>query len=287
MHLELKASSAAPLPPWKQELLLRRSALARTVEPKLNEILNKDTNQVDSVFTLCTMFVQTISDTFTHTLQGPTKEVASMAGKNGANKQQRPLTGKSVNGTCSQTSGGGASSSVLHATLSLSKAGPLSPSPPSWRLATGELAGPGRLLQRMTTDKVVTLQPSQRDDHLSFNALSTKRILVDPKVQQPSIDRNKMGEDTMSSNKKFQCGSGGSDSDSDSSEDLQYGPGFVSKLKSRYMSAAFKSSALLTSGLRRTASLEDFLDKDKEEVSIELKPRVTTKFQKKNEADSR
>ena len=53
MHLELKASTAAPLPPWKQELLLRRSALARTVEPKLNEILNKDTNQVDSVFTLC------------------------------------------------------------------------------------------------------------------------------------------------------------------------------------------------------------------------------------------
>ena len=49
MHLELKASTAAPLPPWKQELLLRRSALARTVEPKLNEILNKDTNQVEKI----------------------------------------------------------------------------------------------------------------------------------------------------------------------------------------------------------------------------------------------
>ena len=45
MHLDLKAS-AAPLPPWKQELLLRRSALARTVEPKLNEILKNDVNQV-------------------------------------------------------------------------------------------------------------------------------------------------------------------------------------------------------------------------------------------------
>ena len=128
----------------------------------------------------------------------------------------------------------------------------------------------------MTTDKVVTpLQPSKRDHLDNFNALSTKRILVDPKAQ-PSIDRNNMGEDTMS-NKK--CG--GEDSDSDSSEDLQYGPGFVSKLKSRYMSAAFKSSA--TSGLRRTASLEDFLEKDKEEVSIELNQPRVTKFQKKNE----
>ena len=137
----------------------------------------------------------------------------------------------------------------------------------------------------MTTDKVVTpLQPSKRDyqEHLdNFNALSTKRILVDPKLAslQPSIDRNKMGEDTGMSNKK--CG-GTEDSDSDSSEDLQYGPGFVSKLKSRYMSAAFKSSAL-TSGLRRTASLEDFLEKDKEEVSIELNQPRVTKFQKKSD----
>ena len=45
MHLEQKASPAS-LPPWKQELLLRRSALARTVEPKLNEILNNDANEV-------------------------------------------------------------------------------------------------------------------------------------------------------------------------------------------------------------------------------------------------
>merc|ERR1712110_421748 len=63
----------------------------------------------------------------------------------------------------------------------------------------------------------------------------------------------------------------GSDADSDSSEDLHYGPGFVSRLKSKYMSAALKSATGSTSfGLRRTASLEEFLDKDKEEVSIEL-----------------
>ena len=52
---------------------------------------------------------------------------------------------------------------------------------------------------------------------------------------------------------------------------LRYFIGFVSRLKSKYMSAALKSATGSTSfGLRRTASLEEFLDKDKEEVSIEL-----------------
>ena len=217
------------------------------------------------------------------------------------NKVQRPLSVKSVNDTCSSRDR--AVCGVVDggvATLSLSSsskgAGPLSPSPSSW---PGEPAAGGRQrsCSRMTTDKVVTpLQPSQRDHLDSFNALSTKRILVDPKAVlavrslQPSIDRNNMGEDTMSNKKCTSGGSGSgasfdSGSDSDSSEDLQYGPGFVSKLKSRYMSAAFKSSA--TSGLRRTASLEDFLDKDKEEVSIELNQPRMTKFQKKNNEDLR
>ena len=93
-----------------------------------------------------------------------------------------------------------------------------------------------------------------------------------------------MGEDTKRGDSK-KC-QGNSDSESD--EDLQYGPGFVSKLKSRYMSAAFKSSVLTSGGLRRTASLEDFLEKDKEEVSIELNQPRVTKFQKaKNDTDLR
>ena len=77
----------------------------------------------------------------------------------------------------------------------------------------------------MTTDKVVTpLQPSQRDHLDSFNALSTKRILVDPKAVlavrslQPSIDRNNMGEDTMS-NKKCTSGGSGSGASFDSGSD--------------------------------------------------------------------
>ncbi len=61
--------------------------------------------------------------------------------------------------------------------------------------------------------------------------------------------------------------------DSDSSEEIHYGPGFVSRLKNRYMSVALRSSTRgsTASILRRTASLEDFLDKDKEDQHIELR----------------
>ena len=69
--------------------------------------------------------------------------------------------------------------------------------------------------------------------------------------------------------------------DSDSSEEIHYGPGFVSRLKSRYMSVALRStSSRGMTSLRRTASLENFLDKDKDDDQIEL--RKTTKI--RNEA---
>merc|ERR1712025_390133 len=47
----------------------------------------------------------------------------------------------------------------------------------------------------------------------------------------------------------------GSGGESDSSEEIHYGPGFVSRLKSRYMSVALRGSARGSLGtLRRTAS---------------------------------
>ena len=53
----------------------------------------------------------------------------------------------------------------------------------------------------------------------------------------------------------------GSGGESDSSEEIHYGPGFVSRLKSRYMSVALRGTPRGGLGtLRRTASLEDFLD---------------------------
>ena len=66
----------------------------------------------------------------------------------------------------------------------------------------------------------------------------------------------------------------GSGGESDSSEEIHYGPGFVSRLKSRYMSVALRGSARGSLGsLRRTASLEDFLelDKNRSEEEVELR----------------
>ena len=68
-------------------------------------------------------------------------------------------------------------------------------------------------------------------------------------------------------------GTMGSGGESDSSEEIHYGPGFVSRLKSRYMSVALRGSARGSIGtLRRTASLEDFLeiDKNRAEEEVEL-----------------
>merc|ERR1712110_1011239 len=96
-------------------------------------------------------------------------------------------------------------------------------------------------------------------------SLTKRKTHGDPRSviwNKAGLNKQKMGEEEVII---------GSDADSDSSEDLHYGPGFVSRLKSKYMSAALKSATGSTSfGLRRTASLEEFLDKDKEEVSIEL-----------------
>ena len=66
----------------------------------------------------------------------------------------------------------------------------------------------------------------------------------------------------------------GSGGESDSSEEIHYGPGFVSRLKSRYMSVALRGSARGSLGsLRRTASLEDFLELDKNRCEEEVELR--------------
>ena len=75
----------------------------------------------------------------------------------------------------------------------------------------------------------------------------------------------------------------GSGGDSDSSEEIHYGPGFVSKLKSRYLSVALRSSGPGRPSLRRTASLEDFLDKDKDDQQIELRKTTVTNIRQRRD----
>lgn len=62
----------------------------------------------------------------------------------------------------------------------------------------------------------------------------------------------------------------GEDAESDSSEELQYGPGIVNKLKSKYLNLTLREtnkSRASVQRFRRAASLEDLLDRDDDEAS--------------------
>ena len=78
------------------------------------------------------------------------------------------------------------------------------------------------------------------------------------------------GRDNLNGGAGDSDGMMGSGGESDSSEEIHYGPGFVSRLKSRYMSVALRGSARGGLGtLRRTASLEDFLDLTESEPRVQ------------------
>ena len=85
------------------------------------------------------------------------------------------------------------------------------------------------------------------------------------------------GRDNLNGGAGDSDGMMGSGGESDSSEEIHYGPGFVSRLKSRYMSVALRGSPRGSLGtLRRTASLEDFLDLTESEarVSADVSPML-------------
>lgn len=257
MHLDQQ------IPPWKLELLSRRNALSRTLEPSTWKSV---------------------------------KDGAPLSSKVVYHENLRPLSSKA--GTNSEGVVTCATSLARAPALStpLEKGGafesgssalPLSSSGwPAHRPSRLSTAAPCSSLDKFRTSATDSSQAAASVLICTdLNALPTKRVLND---QRPPIVRNKpacslkMGEDT------FPAAPARLESDSDSSEgEIHYGPGFVSRLKSRYMSAALRSSSNSANGsLRRTASLEDFLDKDKEEVSIELEPKAMvapTKFRKSAE----
>ena len=392
MHLDLVPPQVTQIPPWKLELLSRRSALSRTVEPKLNGVR---LNPVPEQSASSESNVKAPPKCFTSWKE--LKDGAGIAHTFSINNSQRPLSSEArrshhpqVAVTCatlfngdgafkssSNRSGepvvveeeGGASkrsspAAASTSTRPTSTGAPLSPvSSLDWSQSAGSPAAAAALsvaagwpahrpsrcssLDFRTSSAVNPTQPFNRDQATALahhknqaqiakvaqieidpgNALLAKRNLDDPGSPAPTDHRRpsfvtkghlrpaagklKMGEDNASAAfvEKAQdqaaassCGGASSDEiglDSDSSSDeLHYGPGFVSRLKSRYMSAALRSSTTANAGgLRRTASLEDFLDKDKEEVSIELinvhQPKVTSpqqgqgRYQRKDERTSR
>ncbi|XP_046818170.1 histone acetyltransferase KAT6A isoform X2 [Vespa crabro] len=78
------------------------------------------------------------------------------------------------------------------------------------------------------------------------------------------------------------------DAESDSSEELQYGPGIVNKLKSKYLNLALREtnkSRATVQRFRRAASLEDLLDRE-DEPTNEKNPSTVSgrKYAKRNVA---
>ncbi|KAI4480586.1 hypothetical protein M0804_010139 [Polistes exclamans] len=80
------------------------------------------------------------------------------------------------------------------------------------------------------------------------------------------------------------------DAESDSSEELQYGPGIVNKLKSKYLNLALREtnkSRATVQRFRRAASLEDLLDREEESSTNEKNATIVVsdrKYAKRNVA---
>lgn len=75
------------------------------------------------------------------------------------------------------------------------------------------------------------------------------------------------------------------DAESDSSEELQYGPGIVNKLKCKYLNLTLRETNKSRSSVqrfRRAASLEDLLDRDDDETSSHEKTTSGRKYAKRS-----
>ncbi|XP_077268133.1 protein phosphatase 1-binding protein bifocal [Temnothorax americanus] len=79
------------------------------------------------------------------------------------------------------------------------------------------------------------------------------------------------------------------DAESDSSEELRYGPGIVNKLKCKYLNLALREtneSRASVQRFRRAASLEDLLDRDDDEASSREKIATGRKYAKRSGSGS-
>lgn len=122
---------------------------------------------------------------------------------------------------------------------------------------------------------------------LSISApLGGDAVSITPRSRQSAADFSSvnMVEERL-------CGASPADADSDSSEELQYGPGIVNKLKCKYLSLALRESRKARPTvlpLRRATSLDDLLDdnvdQDHVKVNVYEKPRTNRALGRGNES---
>lgn len=249
------------IPQWKRELILRRRALARTL-PAGNT----------SVKLTCPSVVTAVRH-----------PDATTAGENVSGKQQRCNSSAvaSNKGVLDQTQADFHPRGRINDTSSASA-------------VSASVVGNMRLVDHRVeggTDVVINgvgldieveqnsvKYRSRMGEEKYVKVSSASRTIVDNCVVNMTKNRFVMGENNNCQHSN--------DCDSDSSEELQYGPGIVNKLKCKYMSMTLRENQNKgvrpsLSNLRRATSLENMFDND----SDTGKPQITQhRFTKRTDA---
>ncbi|GFG36129.1 hypothetical protein Cfor_10777 [Coptotermes formosanus] len=240
------------IPQWKRELILRRRALARTLPAGST-----------TVKLTCPGVVTAVRH----------PELVA-AGENVSGKQQRCISSAvaSNNGVLDQTQAdfhprGRINDSSSASTDSAAVVG-------NMRLVEYQVEGSTDLVINGVGLDVAVEQNSVKyrsrmGEEKCVKISSASRTVVDNCVVNMAKNRFIVSENNN-------CQHSNDDCESDSSEELQYGPGIVNKLKCKYMSMTLRENQTKgvrpsLSNLRRATSLENMLDND----SDTGKPQIT------------
>ncbi|KAJ9582031.1 hypothetical protein L9F63_003614, partial [Diploptera punctata] len=252
------------IPQWKRELILRRRALARTL-PAGNT----------SVKLTCPSVVTAVRH----------PELAVTAGENVSVKQQRCISSAiaSNKGVLDQTQ------------ADFHPRGRSNDSSSGSNIAT--VVGNMRLVEQVDEDADLMINGVGLDITVDQNSVKHRSRMGEEKYLKKSSASSRSVVDNsvvnmtknrllMTENNNCQH-SNEEECESDSSEELQYGPGIVNKLKCRYMSMTLRENQNKglrpsLSNMRRATSLENMLDNDTDTG----KPQITMqhRFTKRTDA---
>jgi len=250
------------IPQWKRELILRRRAIARTLPAGSS-----------SVKLTCPSVVTAVRH----------PELAA-AGENVSGKQQRCISSAvaSHNGVLDQTQAdfhprGRINDSSSASTVSAAVV-------ENMRLVEYQVEGGTDLVINgvgldVAVDQNSVKYRSKMGEEKCVKISSASRTIVNNCVVNMTKNRIVVSENNN-------CQRSNDDCESDSSEELQYGPGIVNRLKCKYMSMTLRENQNKgvrpsLSSLRRATSLENMLDND----SDAGKPQIThDRFTKRPDA---
>ena len=246
------------IPQWKRELILRRRALARTLPAGSS-----------SVKLTCPSVVTAVRH----------PELLA-AGENVSGKQQRCISSAVAtnNGVLDQTQAdfhprGRINDSSSASTVSVAAV-------ENMRLVEYQVEGGTDLVINGVGLDVAVEQNSVKyrskmGEEKCVKISNASRTVVDNCVVNMTKNRFVVSENNN-------CQRSNDDCESDSSEELQYGPGIVNKLKCKYMSMTLRENQTKgvrpsLSNLRRAASLENMLDNDSDAGKPQITPHKFTK----------